>query len=95
MILQKIIKEFSWNEKKNIEDFCSQITTTKKKMHETFFPLSSLSHWLKKTIADSDDDEIFRNNNKEQKWAYNQIVESIYLYTFVIDKWNIFDNEKK
>lgn len=67
---------------------------TTKKMHETFFPLSSLSLQIK-TIADSGDDEIFRNNNKEQKWAYNQIVESIYLYTFVIDKWNIFDNEKK
>jgi hypothetical protein len=35
-----------------------------------------------------------KSSGTNKKWAYNQIVESIYLYTFVIDKWNIFDNEE-
>ena len=84
-----------WKKKNILKTFAVKLLPQPKKNAWNIFPLSSLSHWLKKTIADSDDDEIFRNNNKEQKWAYNQIVESIYLYTFVIDKWNIFDNEKK
>lgn len=52
--------------KKKIKTFAVKLPHNQKKMHETFFPLSSLSLQIK-TIADSGDDEIFRNNNKEQK----------------------------